>query len=80
MVQDLCGKIAKKLNVLQRITDTDFIDYSKRNILFQSMIKSQFSYCPLISMFCSRRSKFFMSNIHERTHPNPQGRSTKFHK
>ena len=30
------------------------------------MIKSQFSYCPLLWMFCSMRSKNLINNIHER--------------
>ena len=34
--------------------------------MFKSIIKSQFSYCPLIWMFCSRRSNSLVSSVHER--------------
>ena len=30
------------------------------------MIKPQFSYCPLVWMFCSRRSNSLEDNVHER--------------
>ena len=53
-VKTLCSKAANKLSALQRIVN--IIDEEKRNLLFNAIIKSQFSYCPLIWMFCSRRS------------------------
>ena len=31
------------------------------------MIKSQFNYCPLVGMFCSRQSNNLMNKIHERS-------------
>ena len=30
------------------------------------MIKSQFNYCPLVSMFCSRQSNDLINKVHER--------------
>ena len=60
-----CKKASQKLSALSRISA--FIDLNKRQILFQSMIKSQFSYCPLIWMFCSRKSKNLINKIHERS-------------
>ena len=33
---------------------------------FSSFIKSQFTYCPLIWMFCTKRSLRRINNIHER--------------
>ena len=63
-VKTLCSKAAKKLSAIQRIAN--IIDKEKRNLLFNAIIKSQFSYCPLLWMFCSRRSKNLINNIHER--------------
>ena len=34
-------------------------------LLFSSIIKSQFSYRPLVWMFCSRRSNSLVNNVHE---------------
>ena len=31
------------------------------------MVKSQFSYCPLVWMFCSRTSNNMINKVHERT-------------
>ena len=45
-VKTLCSKTAKKLSALQRITN--IIDEEKRNLLFNRIIKSQFSYCPFL--------------------------------
>ena len=63
-VKTLCSKAAKKLSALQRIDN--IIDEEKRNLLFNAIIKSQFSYCPLVWIFCSRRSNDLINNIHER--------------
>ena len=38
-----------------------------KNLLFSSIIKSQFSYCPLVWMFRSRRSNSLVNNVHEIT-------------
>ena len=59
-VKTVCSKAAKKLGALQRI------DEEKRDLLFNGIIKCQFSYCPLVWMFCSRRSNNLINNIHER--------------
>ena len=40
---------------------------SQKKLIFNSLIKSQFNYCPLIRMFCSRTSNNMINKIHERT-------------
>ena len=60
----LGNKASQKLGALKRFSN--LLDPQKRNILYNSMIKSQFSYCPLIWMFCSRRSNTLVNNVHER--------------
>ena len=60
----MCNKACQRLSEPSRISA--FIDLNKREILFQSMIKSQLSYCPLICIFCSRKSNNLINRIHER--------------
>ena len=38
----------------------------QKKLLYKSMIKSQFNYCPLAWMFCSRQSNNITNKIHER--------------
>ena len=63
-IKSLCNKVSQKLGALQRISY--MLDKQKKTLLFNSIIKSQFSYCPLVSMFCSRRSNSLVNNVHER--------------
>ena len=39
----------------------------RKSLLFNSTIKSQFSYFPLVWMFCSRISNSLVNNVDERT-------------
>ena len=39
----------------------------RKKLIFNSIIKSQFSYCPLVWMFCSRTSKNMINKLHERS-------------
>ena len=63
-IKSLCSKASQKLGALQRFSN--LLDAQKKNLLFNSIIKSQFSYCPLVWMFCSRRSNSLVNNVHER--------------
>ena len=58
-------KAAEKLGVLNRISS--LLDHKKNKLLFNAVIKSHFSYCPLIWMFSSRRSNNLINRIHERS-------------
>ena len=62
-IKSLCSKASQKLGPLQRFSN--LLDVQKKNFLFNSIIKSQFSYCPLW-MFCSRRSNSLVNNVHKR--------------
>ena len=54
----------QKLNVLVRISN--YVTQIKNvRLLLNSIIKSQFSYCPLIWMFCSRSLNNLINRIHE---------------
>ena len=48
-IKSLCNKVSQKLGALQRISN--MLDTQKKNLLFNSIIKSQFSYCPLVGCF-----------------------------
>ena len=62
--KSLCSKASQKLGTLQRFSN--LLDARKKNLPFKSIIKSQFSYCSLVWMFCSRRSNSLVNNVHER--------------
>ena len=61
----VCSKANKKLNVLSRMRS--FLSGEKRKIIFKSFIESQFKYCPLTWMFCSRKSNDKINRLHERS-------------
>ena len=55
----------KKLNVISRMRS--FLSAEKWKIIFKSFIESQFKYCPLTWMFCSRKSNDKINRFHERS-------------
>ena len=61
----MCKKAAQKLGVLNRMSS--LLDSEKKKLVFNAVIKSHFSYCPLIWMFSSRRSNNLINRIHERS-------------
>ena len=63
-VRQLCKKFNKKLHALARIFK--YLETSKRRVLVNSFIKSQFSYYSLIWMFHSRRMEHRINKINER--------------
>ena len=52
-INSICKKASQKLNEFARITP--YLSIQKRRIIMKSFETSQFSYCPLIWMFHSRR-------------------------
>ena len=60
----LCKKTSQKLNALARLAK--FMSFPQKKLLFNPFIKSQFNYCPLIWMFCSRTQNSKINSIHER--------------
>ena len=63
-IKSLCRKAGQKLNTLARISN--YLTHDQKRLLLNSIIKSQFSYCPLIWMFCSRSLNNLINRIHER--------------
>ena len=63
-INSICKKASQKLNALARITT--YMNVQKQRTIMKSFVTSQFSYCPLIWMFHSRRLISRMNSIHER--------------
>ena len=60
----LCKKVSTKVTALARMVK--IIPLQKKRVLMKAFIESQFSYCPLIWMFCSRKMNKKINFIHER--------------
>ena len=60
----LCKKVSGKVSALARMVK--IIPFDKKRLLMNTFIESQFSYCPLIWMFCSRKMNNKINHIHER--------------
>ena len=56
-------KASEKLGTLRRISN--LLDTQKKTLLFNTIIKFQFSYNPLVWMFHSRRLNSLVNYIHE---------------
>ena len=63
-MSDLCKKAGRKINALARVTP--FMGLTKRKLLVNAFFTSQFSYCPLIWMYHSRRNNRKKNMLHER--------------
>ena len=64
-VQLLCNKASAKLTALGRLIK--IVSVKKKKILMNAFIESQFSYCPLVWMFChSRKLNNRINHIQER--------------
>ena len=64
-LRTLCKKVNQKVSALARIVP--FLPFHKRHIIMKTFIESQFSYCPLVWMFCSRTLDRKINQIHERS-------------
>ena len=63
-VFELCKKASRNINALSRVAS--YMNISKRRILLSASFKSQFSYCPLVSMCHSRANNDKINRLHER--------------
>ena len=59
-----CKKAARQLNALARISS--FLDVESRKIIFNSFIRSNFNYCPLVWHFCGKQNNAKIEKIQER--------------
>ena len=63
-VRELCKKAGKKLNRMSRVAKYKSLE--KRKINMRIFFESQFTYCPLIWMFCDRVLNRKINHLHER--------------
>ena len=63
-IGSLCRKADQKISALARLKN--YLTSDQRNLLLNSVIKSQFTYCPLIWMFTSCHLNNALNNVHER--------------
>ena len=63
-VSKLCKEANKKLHALARVSK--YMSQSKRKLIMNAFITSQFGYCPLVWMFHSRGLNNRINKIHER--------------
>ena len=59
-----CKKAGKKLTALIRISK--FMTFGQRRNIMKAFIESQFGYCPLVWMFCGRKTNARINHIHEK--------------
>ena len=62
-VQSICKKASQKLHALSR--NSNYMEDRKVKQTMHVFILSQFSYCPLIWMFCDRQMNNRINRIHE---------------
>ena len=63
-ISKLCSKAAAQVNALKRISK--YLCQENRLLIYKSFICSNFTYCPLIWMFCGKKNSNKMEKIQER--------------
>ena len=64
-IKSILASAGKKLSAIARMSH--ILSFSKLRLLMKSFVDSQFSYCPLIWMFCSRSMNNRINKLQERT-------------
>ena len=60
----LCKKVSGKVSALARMVK--IFPFDQKRLLLKTFVESQFSYCPLTWLFCSRKMNKKINHIHER--------------
>ena len=63
-LNQFCSRAGQKLHALARMSK--YMNTSQKRTIMKAFITSQFGYCPLVWMFCSRTPNTRMNKIHER--------------
>ena len=64
-IQNICRKANNKTKALLRIRK--FLNLEQARVLAEAYISSDFRYCPLIWMFCGKKSDNLIVKTHYRT-------------
>ena len=63
-VKNILALASRKLTALARMSH--ILNFSKLRLLIKSFVESQFAYCPLVWMFCSRTMNNKINKLQER--------------
>ena len=63
-MRQVCNKASMKLSAFTRLAR--IIPFKKKKSIMHTFIKSQFSFCPLLLMFCSKELNKKINSIHRR--------------
>ena len=63
-IEDICQKTSQKINTLARLAP--YIGTTKKRIIMNAFLRSQFNYYPLVLMCCNRSLKTKINWLHER--------------
>ena len=64
-IASICKKAGQKVSALARVSK--LLPFHRRRAILKAFIESQFSHCPLVWMFCSRKMNRKINHIHERS-------------
>ena len=64
-IKKTCREAGQKLSALLRLCPS-YLDINKRKTIYTTVVKSQSNYCPLVWMFCPRRSNNLINKVQER--------------
>ena len=63
-IESLCKKASQKINVLSRLASS--MNFEQRRLIKNSFVICHFSYCPVVSMFHSRKLNARINRLYER--------------
>ena len=63
-INSICDTVSKKINALSR--QCNVLPFNRRKHLMQAFFYSQFSYCPLVRMFCNQNQNSRINKLHHR--------------
>ena len=62
-IKSISKKAGQKLSALLRTSL--YLKNDRKKVTYNTMIKSQFNYCPLVWMFCSKKSNNMIKKVQE---------------
>ena len=63
-VKEICTKVNQKVSTFRRVRP--YLGIQKSQVLFNSVVISNFTYCPLIWVFCSKAASNKINKTHKR--------------
>ena len=65
-IKNLCKKVSQIIGALSRLSN--HLNDSQKRLVLNSKVRSHFTYCPLVWMFCSRTFDNMINKVHESRH------------